>query len=222
MTASPGPGPDTELVLIRHGVTAWNRERRFQGRIDVALDPEGLAQAALTARRMAAVPVAAVYASDLSRAQQTALPIAQAHGLPLQIESGLRERDFGGFEGLTQDELLHRHPEAFRRWRARDPDFELPGGGETLRVFHARVLRAIETLARRHAGRTIVAVTHGGVLDCVYRIACGLPLDAVHGVALLNASLNSIAWNGAAFSLSRWGDVDHLAADAAGAPRART
>lgn len=202
----------TELVLLRHGVTAWNRARRFQGHIDIPLDEEGHRQAQLAARRLSAEPVAAVYASDLGRAVQTAEPIARALGLSLQRDAGLRERHYGAFEGLDHDALEREHPEAFARWRAREPDFPLPGGGETLRSFHARVEAALLRLALRHPGERVVAVTHGGVLDCVYRIASGLDLSAPRRHDLLNASVNRIAWDGARFRLLAWGDVAHLEA----------
>lgn len=212
-SSAPQPRrPHTELVLIRHGVTAWNRERRFQGQIDIGLDEEGLAQAALTGRRLAAWQVDAVYASDLTRARQTAEPIAAARRLPMRIEPRLRERHYGSFEGRTHEELERLQADAWRRWRQREPDFALPGGGESLRAFHARVAAALGDLARAHPGQTVVAVTHGGVLDIAYRIATGMPLEAPRGHDLLNASLNRIRWNGSAFSLLAWADVAHLTA----------
>lgn len=217
MSAPTGGSPHTELVLIRHGVTAWNRERRFQGQIDIALDDEGLAQAALTGRRLAGWEIDAVYASDLARARQTAAPIAAARGVETRVDPRLRERHYGSFEGRTHDELERVEADAWRRWRAREPDFALPGGGESLRAFHARVAAALHDLVRAHPGQTVVAVTHGGVLDIAYRIATGSALEAPRRHDLLNASLNRIAWNGRAFSLLAWADVGHLQAEE-GAP----
>ena len=213
MSEREGDRPLTELVLIRHGVTAWNRERRFQGQIDIALDDEGLAQAALTGRRLAGWPLDAVYASDLARARQTAEPIAAARGLATRFDSRLRERHYGSFEGRTHDELERVEAEAWRRWRSREPDFGLPGGGESLRAFHARVASALLDLVRLHPGQTVVVVTHGGVLDIAYRMATGLPLEAPRRHDLLNASLNRIGWDGREFSLIAWADVAHLEAE---------
>jgi probable phosphoglycerate mutase len=200
----------TEFVLVRHGVTAWNRARRFQGHIDIPLDDEGHRQARLAARRLAQEAISAVYASDLGRAVQTAEPIAQALGLALGSEPGLRERHYGAFEGLDHDTIEREHAEAFARWRARDPDYVLPGGGETLRTFSARVEAAMLRLAQRHPGERVVAVTHGGVLDCAYRIASGLDLGAPRRHDLLNASVNRVSWDGVRFRLIAWGDVSHL------------
>ncbi len=207
---TPGtPDARTQLVLVRHGVTAWNRDRRFQGQIDTPLSAEGIAQARRTGRRLAAEPVAALYSSDLARAHHTAQAIGAVLGLPVQPEPGLRERAYGVFEGRTHDEIRREHGELYRRWSAREPDFELPGG-ETLRGFHGRVERTLLQLAARHPGQTVVLVTHGGLLDCAYRIASGLTLDAPRRFELLNASLNRIGWDGARFTLFDWGDVRHL------------
>ena len=90
------------------------------------------------------------------------------------------------------------------------PDFALPGGGESLRALHARVASVLRELASRHPGQTVVAVTHGGVLDIAYRLATGLPLEAPRSHDLLNASLNRVAWDDGAFSLIAWADVAHL------------
>ena len=200
----------TELILIRHGVTAWNRERRFQGQIDIALDDEGHWQAGRLADALAGEPLAAIYASDLARAWHTARPLAEALGLGLTPEPRLRERFYGAFEGRTFDELQRDAAEDFARWRAREPDFALPGGGETLRALHARVEALLLALARRHPGERIAAVTHGGVLDCAYRVATGLGLSEPRHHDLLNASINRIAFDGEGFRLVSWGEVEHL------------
>lgn len=202
----------TEILFVRHGVTAWNKARRFQGSIDIALDDEGVIQANRLARRLLDEPMDAIYASDLTRARQTAWAVAQAKGLDLRIDSGLRERAYGLFEGRTADELQAHHAEAFRRWRAREPGFELPGGGESLEGFHRRVLGAMHGLVDRHPRGRIVAVTHGGVLDCIYRVASGLDLHAPRGFDILNASINRVGWDGTRFHLLDWADVSHLSA----------
>lgn len=200
----------TELIMIRHGVTAWNKERRFQGQIDIPLDDEGLRQAQLLGQSMTGAALAAVYASDLTRARQTAEPLASAIGLPVVAEPGLRERHYGAFEGRTWDELQREHAADFARWRAREPDFPLPGGGETLLALHDRVEATMRALAARHPGASVVAVTHGGVLDCAYRIATGLGMREPRQHDLLNASINRILFDGERFSLVGWADVAHL------------
>ncbi|MEN9762011.1 MAG: hypothetical protein RI906_1837 [Pseudomonadota bacterium] len=204
----------TDVILVRHGVTDWNQARRFQGQIDIPLNESGREQARLTGRRFAesraAQPVHRVLASDLSRARDTGAAIAHACGLDLQIEPLWRERHYGMFEGQTHDDLQQTAAQAYQRWRAREPDFALPGGGESLDVFNARVHRALAALVQEYARQTVVVATHGGVLDCVYRIAAGLDLQAPRHFDLKNASFNHIRWDGQAFSIINWGDVSHL------------
>ncbi len=200
----------TELILVRHGVTAWNRERRFQGHTDPGLDDEGREQARRTAARLAREAVHAIYSSDLGRAWQTAAPIARALGQPPQPAGALRERHYGAFEGRSHDELMRDEPRAFERWERRDPDFALPGGGESLREFNARVLDFVRELLARHRGERVVTVTHGGVLDCVYRLATGMALEAPRKHALLNASINRIGWSDGRYAVLGWADVSHL------------
>jgi len=169
-----------ELVLIRHGVTAWNQQRRFQGQIDTPLSEEGHQQAMLTARHLSilsqAQPINAIYASDLKRAWSTAEPIARLLGLPILKQSLLRERHYGVFEGKTHEELqLEGLQSDYQRWRNREPDFALPQGGESLRDFFDRTHRALQSIVAAHqSNERIVAVTHGGFLDCAYRIASGV------------------------------------------------
>jgi len=198
---------------VRHGVTLWNRAHRFQGHTDIGLDEEGHEQARRTGQRLRNLPLAAVYSSDLARAMETAAPIALAQGLTVTQEPELRERYYGSFEGRTHDELLRDHAALFERWRAREPDFALPGGGESLRDFAARIELVLRRIAMAHQGVRVAVVTHGGVLDCAYRLAAGLALAAPREHHLLNASLNSIAWDGARFTVRAWGDVAHLQAD---------
>jgi probable phosphoglycerate mutase len=204
----------TELVLVRHGLTAWNRETRFQGHIDIPLDPDGHAEAERAAQALAeqalAAPVSAVYSSDLTRARQTAEPIARRLGLPVRVDPAMRERHYGAFEGLTPEELQRDWGPAFARWRGRELDFALPGGGESLRGFHDRVLAAIEAMAARHPGERVVAVTHGGVLDVVHRIAADIALTDPRRQPIRNASLNAIRRTPQGWAVVAWGVVDHL------------
>ncbi len=169
---NPLPSDCTLLIMIRHGVTEWNREHRFQGQIDIPLSDAGVQQAEqLGARFKGDDSIAAIYSSDLSRAYFTAEPIARARGLAIVKDTGLRERSFGKFEGLTLAEIQQSHADQYQRWRAREPDFAIDGGGESLNVFFQRVRQTMHRLADAHAGQTIVLLTHGGVLDCAYRVA---------------------------------------------------
>ncbi|HEY5801820.1 MAG TPA: histidine phosphatase family protein [Burkholderiaceae bacterium] len=207
----------TELLLIRHGETAWNAERRLQGHTDIALNAAGLRQADALGRALAAEKLDAIYASDLARASQTAQAVAAHHGLPVQTRAALRERCYGGFEGLRYLEIEQRYPQQYAAWQARDVDASLPPGereGESFRQFYERSLAALRAIALQHAGQRIAIVAHGGVLECAYRAAHGLPLDVARNFPVLNASVNRIAVDSGLLRVLQWGDVAHLSASA--------
>lgn len=201
----------TELIIIRHGETAWNRESRWQGHRDSALTREGIEQAEALARRLARLDFAALYSSDLGRAQRTAERIERRTGKPVVLDAGLRERALGVFEGLTLAEIRERHPDEFAAFQARDPDHKIPGG-ESLRDKHARAIGCLERIAGGHAGGRVVVVTHGGVLDSIFRHALGLPLGHPRHWVLYNAALNTFFHQDGGWSLGTWGDTGHLAA----------
>lgn len=201
----------THLIVIRHGETAWNRERRLQGQLDIPLNDTGRAQARALAEVLAGEPIDAVYTSDLSRAAQTAAPLAQALGLSARAEPRLRERCYGDLEGMTYAEVAQHRPEDFARWQARIPDYA-PPGGESLREFHERAVDVALSLSRRHPGERIALVAHGGVLDCLYREATGMTLEAPREHELLNASINRLRCDSVNLTMLQWADVSHLEA----------
>ncbi|MEW6694418.1 Phosphoserine phosphatase 1 [Tepidimonas thermarum] len=207
----------TRILAIRHGETAWNRDARIQGQLDIPLNDTGRWQAQRVAEALRHEPLAAVYSSDLSRARQTAEPLAQAQGLPLQTDTGLRERCFGAFQGRTWAELEREHPDVVRAWKAREPDFA-PPGGESLRALRERVEGTFAALAARHLGQAIAVVAHGGVLDILYRAAAHVDLQAPRAWAMGNAAIHRVLWSrDGGFALLSWGDTRHLEeADEAG------
>jgi probable phosphoglycerate mutase len=200
----------TELVLIRHGETDMNRELRFQGQVNASLNDVGHEQARRLARRMAGESAHAVYASDLLRARQTAAPVAGELGLPAVSESGLREQDFGRVDGMRVADIQREHPEAWAGWLRFDEDFALPGG-ESTRAFHARVMAAVQRLVAAHPGQTVVVVTHGGVLDMVYRTARSLGLNGPRQSEIPNAGLNRVRVREGGLDILAWADTRHLA-----------
>ncbi|MBU6257182.1 MAG: histidine phosphatase family protein [Burkholderiales bacterium] len=199
----------TRVFLLRHGRTAWNAESRIQGQLDVPLDDRGRWEAARLALALAGETLAAIYSSDLERARETARPLAQATGVALHTDAALRERAFGRFEGVTYAEIEARWPDEARRWRAREPDFG-PGGGEPLRRFYQRSVGAVQRLAAAHPGQAIAVVAHGGVLDCLYRAAGRIELQAPRTWQLGNAAINRLLWTPQGLSLVGWNDNSHL------------
>lgn len=199
----------TRLIAIRHGETAWNLASRVQGHLDVALNDTGRLQADRLARALAGERIDAIFASDLARAWHTARPLARGAGIDVRTDKGLRERGFGVFEGLTYAEIAQRFPEQARRWHARDTGFG-PEGGETLDGFCRRAVDAVAAIAARHRGQQIVIVTHGGVLDALYRAASRVALQARRTWTLGNASINRLLARGDGFELAGWADDRHL------------
>lgn len=202
----------TQVLAIRHGETEWNRAQRIQGHTDIALSELGHAQARKLGFALREQPIDVLYASDLQRAQQTAQAIAdQANPgpLPLRVDAALRERSFGSFEGQTWAQIKERWPDQSERWRCRDPLFG-PEGGEALADFYQRSVAALTRIASAHPGQTVVLVTHGGVLDCLYRAATRLSLQAPRSWSLDNAAINRLLFTPAGFTVVGWNDGSHL------------
>jgi probable phosphoglycerate mutase len=201
----------TRLCLVRHGETAWNAERRIQGQLDVPLSAVGHAQARAVANSLVQEPFEAVYSSDLSRALHTAEAAAHLLGLPVRHDIGLRERHYGVLQTLTYGEFERRHPDAYARFQSREEDFALPGGGESLRRFAARVTHCVDEIVAAHPGEQVLIVAHGGVLDILHRRASGQPLSAPRDFEIPNAALNWLEVDRGEWTLVSWAERGHLA-----------
>ena len=205
----------TRIIAIRHGETDWNVDGRIQGQLDVPLNATGQWQVHRLALAVADEGIAAIYSSDLLRAFETAQSVARGSGCAIVTDTGLRERGFGSFEGLSFAEIAQRWPDESARWRKRDPAFG-PPGGETLNQFFERSIATATRLAALHPGETIALVSHGGVMDCLYRAASRLALDAPRSWQLGNASINRLLYTPQGFTLVGWSDNYHLDDDAMG------
>jgi probable phosphoglycerate mutase len=203
---------EARLILIRHGETEWNREGRIQGyHGDSPLTVNGQAQARQLAARLATEGVRTLHASDSGRTRQTAAPIAAALNLNVVFDAALRERDYGQFEGWTYLDLELKQPEAYRKFRSRDPEYAPPGGESGAR-FRDRIVAALERVAKAAQGGQAAVVTHGGVLGIAYRHISGASAESKRDYSLHNASINRILVSGNRWSLEAWGDVAHLSA----------
>lgn len=173
---------ETEVLLIRHAQSTGNVEGRFGGHSDMALSQDGEAQA----RRLADYLVdqggiAAVYASDLLRAQQTAEPIAQRAGVTVQIDAALRERSVGCFTGLTFDDAKQKFPEDFQQLMARRAD-TCPPGGETALTCQTRASEHLAKILQQHAGERIAIVSHAFTINLLLFWIFGVPLSQMNKV----------------------------------------
>jgi probable phosphoglycerate mutase len=202
----------TELLVVRHGETEWNLQGRMQGQQDSPLTPLGLQQARQLARRLRDVPHLALSSSDLGRAHQTARCVADETKQDIVSDKGLRERTFGIFEGLTNAEIRVKHPDLYVPFSKRDPHFAMPGG-ESAAQFRERCLGTLRAIAERHEGQRVVVVTHGLVLDAVYRAATGMPIEVQRGFPLLNCSVNTFHYAAGDWVAIAMCDVQHLASE---------
>jgi 2,3-bisphosphoglycerate-dependent phosphoglycerate mutase len=205
----------TRVVLVRHGETDWNRERRIQGQTDTPLSALGRLQAQAIGQRLERDRFDAIYASDLARAWHTAQAIVAAaqrlrSDAPLAIaQPKLREMDFGEWEGKTSAEIAVSHPEQHVFSKQRDPEFRIPGG-ESFRDLYDRAVGCVTALAQSHAGGAICIVAHGGILDMLYRHTHGIDLRTPRVFSLYNAAYNCIEYTDGQFRLEVWGEIAHL------------
>jgi probable phosphoglycerate mutase len=204
----------TRICFIRHGETDWNAEKRIQGQTDIPLNDTGRSQALAMAFNAAHHSFAAIYSSNLRRAFETAEALAAREEIAVKVLPQLCERHYGIFQGLTKDEL-HRHPEAYARYLARDADYDFETG-ESMHALVARVEAAVDQLISHHSGQTIAAVTHAGVLDILYREATGHPLHTPRDFNIPNCALNWFLFDnhgpgGMGWHLEAWDDHHHLA-----------
>lgn len=200
---------DTHLIAIRHGETEWNSQGRFQGHLNSTLNAQGLAQAEALGGYLARERFDLLLSSDLGRALQTASAIAMRSGHEIVVEPRLRERRMGIFQGLTPAEVQARYPDEYARFKTHDPDYVIPDG-ESMRQLLERSVACITELAARHAGLTLAAVTHGGVLATLYRHARAMPLDTPRDFPLHNTGVNRFRHRLGAWQLQSWGEIGHL------------
>lgn len=223
---SAEPSAERTLVLVRHGESIWNAERRWQGHADVPLSARGEEEARAVGARLADARFDLVATSDLSRARQTAERIARAHeaaghAAPLLLDPALREIDVGAMTGVSHAEAAVRF-EAHLRALAHGDDLPVGDTGESLPGFEARIERALEALARAHPeARRILIVTHGGSIRAAVRRVLRLPTRHRSLEASRNTAITELTIEGGRLGrLVTFNDATHLpvvAKDLAGA-----
>lgn len=186
----------TRLLLVRHGETVANREFRYIGTRDDPLSAHGESQALLLADALAVLPLSAVYSSPLQRAYHTAVPIAEKLGLEARRLDGLRECNFGTWEGLSRAEVLARSEDDARRLRAWERDATVaPPGGESFANMQERVCAVVEQLAQEHPDQTIALVSHVGPIKVLLCAAMGAPISAAFRIFLDPATISVFDWH---------------------------
>ncbi|WP_399137877.1 bifunctional RNase H/acid phosphatase [Streptomyces sp. NBUA17] len=216
--ASPGWGPPdmgapATFVLLRHGETPLTPQKRFSGSggSDPSLSPVGREQAEKVAASLARRgTVEAIVASPLARTRETAGIVAARLGLEVAVDEGLRETDFGAWEGLTFGEVRERYPDDLDAWLA-SPDAEPTGGGESFAATGARIAATRDKLVAAHAGRTVLLVSHVTPIKTFLRLALGAPPESLFRMELSAASLSAVAYyaDGGA-SVRLFNETSHL------------
>ncbi|WP_327238706.1 histidine phosphatase family protein [Streptomyces sp. NBC_01317] len=201
-----GRGRGRRIVLWRHGQTAWNLERRFQGSTDIELTATGVAQARRSARLLASLRPDAIVASDLSRAAATAAELAGLTGLEIAYDAGLRETFAGDWQGLTHEEIVERFGEQYAAWKRGEPVRR--GGGE----LETEVADRAAPVVLRHAEKlpddgTLVVVSHGGTIRTT--IGRLLGLEAHHWEGL--GGLSNCCWSVLGEGARGWRLLEHNA-----------
>lgn len=149
----------TTLYLVRHGETSWNLEGRYQGHLDPPLTERGQRQAEATAEQLAPLGLAAIYSSDLTRAYQTAVALAEKTGLPIQTDPRLREIDQGAWQGVLIGEIRTRWPDEIQGWETQPWRYQ-PPEGESLQQLQTRLFAAIDDIVARHPEEPVAIFSH--------------------------------------------------------------
>ena len=205
-------GPPTTMVLLRHGETRLSVEKRFSGPSAEPLSARGEAQAAAAAARLVArttCPLEAIVCSPVARALATAAPVAAALGLDVVVEPGLRETDFGDWDGYTFAEVAAKWPAEMAAWM--DDVDAAPPHGESLAATARRVRQARDRILAAHPARTVLVVSHVTPIKTLVRMALDAPVSSVHRMHLDLAAISEIAWyaDGPA-SLRSYNETFHL------------
>jgi broad specificity phosphatase PhoE len=202
------PAP-VRLVLVRHGQSTWNRERRIQGQLDPPLSAEGLRQAERLGQRLAGRSFTGFYASDLKRAFETAEAVGARIGRRPKAVTALREIFLGEWEGLRTEEIAHRFPKAWKAW-VEKPDWDVVPGGESAAVFEARVAAALDDIYLRHEQGDVLVVTHGGVIQVALHRVIGHPSHGLFPFKIQNASMSVLEKRGGRVVIGGVNDIAHL------------
>jgi len=189
----PGSRPPapTRLLLVRHGQSTWNDQRRIQGQLDPPLSELGREQARRLAERLADGAFNGFYTSDLRRARDTASAVAAVTGREAEPRADLREIALGEWEGLTREELIDRYPELWERWQ-RAPSWDIPPGCEGAAAFEARVALALQRILERHPRGDVLVVTHGGVIQVALARVFGKGSAGVFPFVIDNCSITTL------------------------------
>ena len=200
----------TTFIAVRHGETEWNKIALQQGHLNSDLTELGKLQAKAIADGLKSYKIDHFYSSDLGRATQTADIISEIIGLKYTVEERLRERNLGILQGMTKNDFKIKFPDEYDKLNSNEPEWKIPDG-ESIKDRYIRSIEIVEDLAKKHYGKTILLVTHGGILMSFIHKALNIPLNQKRRYSLFNGSINifsiseSMEWG-----LDVWGDINHM------------
>ena len=199
---------EAEIILIRHGETRWNIEGRWQGHADSPLTETGVKQAEAIAQRLSAMSFSALYSSDLGRAMLTASIISEATGHEIISDQRLRERNVGVLQGMTLQEMMTQYPEEWEQYQSQKAEYVIPEGESAAQRAEINI-EFLTGLAQKHVGERAVVITHGGVLNNMFKYVLKIPPEGNRRYKIYNAAINSFAFNDNGWILRTWGDISH-------------
>lgn len=197
------------LYLVRHGETTWNLESRYQGHTDVELSDKGLYQGELLGKKMAKVKLDAIYASDLSRAYQTAQCVAKHHQLAVNKDPLMRELHFGEWEGLTYKEIKEKYGDLAHQWFYNPVDLQIPKG-EHFRDLATRAKNVVDKLLDEHQDEHILVVSHGGTIRTIICNLLEIDLKKMWAIKQDNTAVNIIDFYDRKPIIALLNDTSHL------------
>ncbi|MBR7025422.1 MAG: histidine phosphatase family protein [Selenomonadaceae bacterium] len=199
----------TRIFLIRHGETEWNKQNKLQGNADIHLSPEGFLQAANLVKHLPFSHADAIYSSDLVRAMDTAIILAERFNLTVKMMPELREMNYGDWEGRFISELLARYPKEFGKFFT-DPERCHPPNGETFLECQARVMIGIRDIIANHEDQSVIVVSHGAAIRLMIGAALDMPIHKIWAISQSNTALNVLRVDDGEFTVELVNSTTHL------------
>ena len=200
---------NTEIFLIRHGETIWNTKKLIQGQLDSPLTDNGIRQSNLLSQRIKKINPDIIYTSDLKRAIDTANIINQHINKDIIEISGVRERNWGVFQGADWSKVKKFFPTQYKYYRNDSKNYKIPNG-ESYTQVTKRTMDSLEDIVENHKNQKVVIVTHGGVISPLIRDLLSIPYKTHKKFVISNTSITKLLYNDFGFSILSLGDIAHL------------
>jgi broad specificity phosphatase PhoE len=199
----------TEIILVRHGQTPWNKDKIFRGTVDIPLNDTGIEEARLAGEWLKGETIHAAYTSPLSRSRDTAEAICRHHGLAVADLGGLGDLNYGDWQGLPLSEVKVKYADLYRQWETAPHTVRFPQG-ETLDEVRARALAGVEEVVKRHPGQVVLLSAHRAVNKVLIAALIGLDNSHFWRIGQDTTAINRFRWTGAVWEILLVNDTCHL------------